>query len=71
MPNCLIRDVTTVEGHFNPGLFNPKLQPQTFQPHNYEIFVEIAVHLPNFLRTPTNDSSKTLLCVLIGNPEEG
>ena len=21
-----------VEGHFNPGLFNPKLQPQTFQP---------------------------------------
>ena len=21
-----------VEGHFNPGLFDPKLQPQTFQP---------------------------------------
>ena len=21
-----------VEGHLNPGLFNPKLQPQTFQP---------------------------------------
>ena len=23
--------VYQVEGHFNPGLFNPKLQPKTFQ----------------------------------------
>ena len=24
-----------VEGHFNPGLINPKLQPQTFQPQTF------------------------------------
>ena len=25
-----------VEGHFNPGLFNPKLQPQTFQLRTFQ-----------------------------------
>ena len=24
-----------VEGHLNPGLFNPKLQPGIFQPHTF------------------------------------
>ena len=25
-----------VEGHLNSGLFNPKLQPQTFQPRTFQ-----------------------------------
>ena len=25
-----------VEGHINQGLFNPKLQPQTFQPQTFQ-----------------------------------
>ena len=25
-----------VEGHLNPGLFKPKLQPRTFQPHTFQ-----------------------------------
>ena len=28
--------VKTVEGHFNPGFFNTKLQPQTFQTRTFQ-----------------------------------
>ena len=32
LPNCPKPDQISVEGHLNPGLFKPKLQPRTFQP---------------------------------------
>ena len=34
--NVFLGDVQKVEGHLNPGLFNPKLQLRTFQPQTFQ-----------------------------------
>ena len=31
-----LKVLEVVEGHLNPGLFNPKLQPRTSQPHTFQ-----------------------------------
>ena len=30
-------DTAKVQGHLNPGLFNPKIQPRTFQPRTLQL----------------------------------